>query len=187
MTYSLYKCYPTILPICCIFHNFQVTMPISPRIILAQRINSIAKMIRDVYAVLNRRKKRYIIPKKTSLCPPCARRAFPCPPCFRGGAQRPFGDGSETESSSPCEGELLDPLSETMPYPFEMLLVELELIPVWALYIGKGNGWVTVVYVCISHAGGITGNSFRVCLAGASILVNAVHAGGAERLRAHFI
>ena len=102
MTYSLYKCYPTILTICCIFHNFQVTMPISPRIILAQRINSTAKMIRDFYAVLNRRKKRYIIPKKTSLCPPCARRAFPCPPCFRGGAQRPPGDGSETESSSPC-------------------------------------------------------------------------------------
>ena len=86
-----------------------------------------------------------------------------------------------------AEGELLDALSETMPYPFEMAFLELELIPVWALYIGKGNGWVTVVYVCISHAEGITGNSFRVCLAGASILVNAVHAGGAERLRAHFI
>ena len=103
MTYSLYKCYPTILPICCIFHNFQVTMPISPRIILAQRINSTAKMIRDVDAVLNRRKKRYIIPKKTSLCPPCARRAFPCPPCFRGGAQRPFAMDGEKNSSSPCE------------------------------------------------------------------------------------
>ena len=86
-----------------------------------------------------------------------------------------------------AEGGLLDALSETMPYPFEMAFLELELIPVWALYIGKGNGWVTVVYVCISHAEGITGNSFRVCLAGASILVNAVHAGGAERLRAHFI
>ena len=82
MTYSLYKCYPTILPICCIFHNFQVTMPISPRIILAQRINSIAKMIRDVYAVLNRRKKRYIIPKKTSLCPPCAQQGVSVPSVF---------------------------------------------------------------------------------------------------------
>ena len=187
MTYSLYKCYPTILPICCIFHNFQVTMPISPRIILAQRINSIAKMIRDVYAVLNRRKKRYIIPKKTSLRPPCARSAFPCPPCFRGGAQRPFAMDRRRTRPPLAKGGLLDALSETMPYPFEMAFLELELIPVWALYIGKGNGWVTVVYVCISHAEGITGNSFRVCLAGASILVNAVHAGGAERLRAHFI
>ena len=176
MTYSLYKCYPTILPICCIFHNFQVTMPISPRIILAQGINSIAKMIRDVDAVLNRRKKRYIIPKKTSLCPPCARRAFPCPPCFRGGAQRPPGDGSETESSSPCEGELLDPLSETMPYPFEMLLVELELIPVWALHIRKGNRWVTVVDVRMLHAECIVGNPFWICLASIRMLIQAVHA-----------
>ena len=86
-----------------------------------------------------------------------------------------------------AEGGLLDALSETVSHGFEMAFLELELIPVWALYIGKGNGWVTVVYVCISHAEGITGNSFRVCLAGASILVNAVHAGGAERLRAHFI
>ena len=86
-----------------------------------------------------------------------------------------------------AKGGLLDALSETVSHGFEMAFLELELIPVWALYIGKGNGWVTVVYVCISHAEGITGNSFRVCLAGASILVNAVHAGGAERLRAHFI
>ena len=57
-------------------------MPISPRIILAQRINSIAKMIRDVYAVLNRRKKRYIIPKKTSLCPPCAQQGVSVPSVF---------------------------------------------------------------------------------------------------------
>ena len=187
MTYSLYKCYPTILPICCIFHNFQVTMPISPRIILAQRINSIAKMIRDVYAVLNRRKKRYIILKKTSLCPPCARRAFPCPPCFRGGAQRPFAMDRRRRRPPLAEGGLLDPLSETMPYPFEMAFLELELIPVWTLHIRKGNGWVTVCDIHLIHAEGITGNSFRVCLAGASILVNAVHAGGAERLRAHFI
>ena len=86
-----------------------------------------------------------------------------------------------------AEGGLLDALSETVSHGFEMAFLELELIPVWALYIGKGNGWVTVCDIHLIHAEGITGNPFRVCLAGESILVNAVHAGGAETLRAHFI
>ena len=91
-------------------------------------------------------------------------------------APRPFADGSETKSSSPCEGELLDPLSETMPYPFEMLLVELELIPVWALHIRKGNRWVTVVDVRMLHAECIVGNPFWICLASIRMLIQAVHA-----------
>ena len=49
------------------------------------------------------------------------------------------------------KGELLDPLTETMPYPFEMLLVELEFIPIWTLYVGKGNRWVPVVDIRISY------------------------------------
>ena len=82
----------------------------------------------------------------------------------------------EKNSSSPCEGELLDPLSETMPYPFEMLLVELELIPVWALHIRKGNRWVTVVDVRMLHAECIVRNPFWICLASIRMLIQAVHA-----------
>ena len=140
MTYSLYKCYPTILPICCIFHNFQVTMPISPRIILAQRINSIAKMIRDVDAVLNRRKKRYIIPQKTSLCPPCARRAFPCPPCFRGGAQRPPGDGWGEELVLPLrKGDYSMPSRKQYLTASRWLFLNSNLYPFGHFISGRGT------------------------------------------------
>ena len=75
-----------------------------------------------------------------------------------------------------AKGGLLDALSETMPYPFEMLLVELELIPVWALHIRKGNRWVTVVDVRMLHAEGIVGNPFWICLASIRMLIQAVHA-----------